>query len=185
MKNINRWALMRNSSAENVQEHSHMVAVLAHGLAVISREVFGKDADPDKAASAALFHDATEIITGDMPTPVKYYSASINAAYREIEHLAEENLLATLPKEMRGEYEKVMRCDENTKRYVKAADTLAAYIKCVEELRAGNKEFVLAERQTREKLEKMNMPEVDYFMEHFMPSFELTLDELNRGNTML
>ena len=176
---------MRNSSAENIQEHSHMVAVLAHGLAVIGREIFGKEADPDKAASAALFHDATEIITGDMPTPVKYYSPSINAAYKEVEHLAEENLLATLPEKLRETDEKTMRCDEDTRKYVKAADTLAAYIKCVEELRAGNSEFVLAERQTLEKLEKMGMPELDYFMEHFMPSFELTLDELNQGNTML
>ena len=186
MKNINRWALMRNSSAENIQEHSHMVAVLAHGLAVIGRDIFGKKTDPDKAASAALFHDATEIITGDMPTPVKYYSRSINLAYKEVERLAAENLLATLPDEMRPEYEKLVRgYDGDTGRYVKAADTLAAYIKCVEELRAGNNEFALAARQTREKLEKMDMEEIRYFMQHFMQPFELTLDELNSNNTML
>lgn len=186
MKNINRWALMRNSSSENIQEHSHMVAVLAHGIAVISRDVFGKNIEPDRAASVALFHDATEIITGDMPTPVKYYSPAISTAYKEIEHLAAENLVGTLPEVMQSEYSKLLQCDDSDiNRIVKAADTLSAYIKCVEELRTGNREFVLAANQTREKLDAMDMPEVTYFMEHFMPAFELTLDELNRGNTML
>lgn len=186
MKNINRWSLMRNSSLENVQEHSHMVAVLAHGLAVIGRDIFGKSADPNRAAAAALFHDATEILTGDMPTPVKYYNPEINAAYKEIEQLAAENLVSTLPQEMQFEYKKLMQPDDmQINVIVKAADTLSAYIKCIEELRTGNNEFALAARQTREKLDKMDMPEVRYFMENFMPSFELTLDELNRGNTML
>lgn len=186
MKNISRWALMRNSSPENVQEHSHMVAVLAHGLATISRDVFKQKIDPNFAASAALFHDATEIITGDMPTPVKYYNLKISEVYGEIEQLAAENLLNTLPPEVREEYSKLMHCeDKQVKRIVKAADTLAAYIKCVEEIRAGNNEFALAARQTKEKLLNMNMSEIEFFMEYFMPSFELTLDELNNENIML
>lgn len=179
MKNIDRWALMRNSYRENVQEHSHMVAVIAHSLAVIRRDVLGLEADPDKAASAALFHDATEIFTGDMPTPVKYQNPDIMKAYKDVEHLASKRLVSTLPEQMRPEYEKIMATDGVTKALVKAADKLSAYIKCIEELKAGNGEFALAAKQTREKLEALKMPEVDYFMEKFIPAFELTLDELN------
>ena len=180
MKNINRWALMRNSFTENVQEHSHETAVLAHALAAISRDVFGNDADPDRAAAAALFHDASEIITGDMPTPVKYYSDDIREAYKNVEQIAAEKLLSSLPDELRGTYESLLSPpDEKTRRFVKAADKLSAYIKCVEELKAGNGEFKLAAEQTLSKLRALNMPEVDYFLENFMPAFEMTLDEIN------
>lgn len=179
MKNIGRWALMRNACPENVQEHSHMVAVIAHALAVIRRDVLGKRANPDRAAAAALFHDASEIFTGDMPTPVKYLNPEIKKAYKDVEALAFSRLLDTLPEEMRGAYADLIDCDAETEALVKAADTLAAHIKCLEELKAGNAEFALAARQTREKIEAMNMAEADYFMERFLPAFELTLDELN------
>ena len=180
MKNIDRWALMRNSYRENVQEHSHMVSVIAHALAVIRRDVLGLEADPDKAAAAALYHDATEIFTGDMPTPVKYQNPDIMKAYKDVEKLAAKRLIGTLPEEMRGEYEKLLSGpDAGTKALVKAADKISAYIKCIEELKAGNGEFALAAKQTKAKLEALNMPEVDYFMEKFIPAFELTLDELN------
>lgn len=180
MKYIRRWALMRNSSAENVQEHSHMTAVLAHALAVIRRDVFGKAADPGRAAAAALFHDATEIVTGDMPTPVKYHNPEISAAYREVEGLARRKLISTLPAALRPEYARVFDdADGALHDLVKAADTLSAYIKCQEELNAGNSEFRQACRQTRKKLDAMQLPEVDYFLEHFSGAFGQTLDELN------
>ncbi|MBR4743176.1 MAG: 5'-deoxynucleotidase [Oscillospiraceae bacterium] len=180
MKNITRWALMRNSFPENVQEHSHMVAVIAHGLAVIRREVFGIPCDPDRAAAAALFHDASEIYTGDMPTPVKYFNPEIMAAYKQVEALASDKLIHTLPEAMKPAYRELLAGpDEETVRLVKAADKLSAYIKCLEELKSGSSEFSLAAEQTRAKLEAMRMPEVDYFMQQFIPAFDLTLDELN------
>lgn len=178
MKNIDRWALMRNSSRENVQEHSHMVAVIAHALAVIRRDVFGRPSDPGEAAAAALFHDAAEIITGDMPTPVKYHSAAIEAAYGDIEAVARGRLLGALPAELCPAYESILACGGETSRLVKAADKIAAYIKCVEELKTGNGEFRSAAAQTLEKIKAFNMPEADYFVEHFIPAFSLTLDEL-------
>lgn len=183
-KNIERWSLMRNSCRENVQEHSHMVAVIAHALAVIRRDVLGGNADPEKAAAAALFHDAAEIITGDLPTPVKYDNPEIMAAYKKVEGVAVERLLSTLPEEMRPAYGELLHFEEDPglRALVKAADKLSAYVKCAEELKAGNREFRLAAEQTREKLIAMHMPEVDYFMEHFLPAFELTLDELNMGS---
>ncbi len=179
MKNINRWALMRNSFTENVQEHSHMTAVLAHALAVIARDVYGKDADPDKCAAAALFHDASEIITGDMPTPVKYYSSEITSAYKSVEDIAVNRLVSALPEEMRPSYSELLSPEGEVKKYVKAADKLSAYIKGVEELKAGNEEFRRASEQSLKKLEAMEMPEVNYFLENFMPAFMLTLDEIN------
>ena len=180
MKNIDRWALMRNSHKENVQEHSHMVAVLAHALAVISRDIYGTDADPNAAAAAALFHDASEILTGDMPTPVKYQNPDIMAAYKKVEKMAAEKLAGTLPKEMRPEYEILLDEEKNPQlEIIKAADKLAAYIKCLEELRAGNDEFKSAAIQTRNKLYSLKMPEVEYFMNNFIAAFEMTLDELN------
>jgi 5'-deoxynucleotidase len=170
---------MRNSSAENVREHSHMVAVLAHALAVIRRDALGLPCDPGAAASAALYHDASEIITGDMPTPVKYYNTEITAAYKEVEAVAANRLRAALPEALRPAYAALLGGGaEGTERLVKAADKLAAYIKCLEELGAGNREFRLAAAQTKAKLDALDMPEVEYFMEHFIPAFELTLDEL-------
>ena len=180
MKYIRRWALMRNSSAENVQEHSHMTAVLAHALAVIRRDVFGGQVDPGRVAAAALFHDAPEIITGDLPTPVKYHNPEIRTAYSQVEGLAQRKLISTLPAALRPAYQRVFDdADGPLRDLIKAADTLSAYIKCQEELKAGNSEFRQACRQTREKLAAMELPEVEYFLTHFSDAFELTLDELD------
>ena len=179
MRYIARWALMRNTRTENVEEHSYEVAVLAHALAVTGRDVFHKDLDPDKAAVAALFHDAPEIITGDMPTPIKYYNPDIKTAYRQVEAVAQDKLLSMLPPELVPAYEPLVReSDPEVRRYVKAADKLSAYIKCVEELKAGNTEFKKAAEQTMAALKDMDMEELDWFMERFLPAFGLTLDEL-------
>ncbi len=181
MRNIRRWGLMRNSYEENLLEHAQMTAVLAHALAVIRRDVFGVSADPDRAAAAALFHDMSEIITGDMPTPVKYMNEDIRRSYKAVERGAEEQLLQLLPGEMRPAYGELLRGGEGeTHDLVKAADKLAAYVKCIEELRAGNQEFRSAEEQIREALAASPLPEVPYFMEHFLPAFGMTLDELTR-----
>jgi len=172
---------MRNNSVENVQEHSHMVAVIAHALAVIQRDIFKRDVDPGSAAAFALFHDASEIFTGDMPTPIKYFDPDIMSAYNRVESVASQKLISTLPPEMRPAYEPLLTHggDGELRRLVKAADTLAAYIKCLEELKTGNLEFRLAAEQSRRKLAALEMPEVGYFLEHFIPAFELTLDELD------
>ena len=179
MRYIARWALMRNTRTENVEEHSYEAAVLAHALAVIGRDVFHKDTDPDKAAAAALFHDAPEIITGDMPTPIKYYNPDIKTAYKQVEAVAQDKLLSMLPPELVPAYEPLVReSGESVRRYVKAADKLSAYIKCVEEGKAGNSEFKMAAGQTLAALKDMDMEELDWFMERCLPAFELTLDEL-------
>ena len=180
MRYISRWGLMRNSCPENIQEHSHQVAVLAHALALIARKVYGnKTVSPEACATAALFHDAGEIITGDMPTPIKYYSPEIRDAYKQVEAVAEGKLLGMLPEELQEDYEPLLReSDPEIRRFVKAADKLSAHIKCLEELKASNHEFLLAARQTRQALDDMDMPEVRYFIEHFLDSFTLTLDEL-------
>ena len=180
LRYIARWSLMRNALPENVQEHSHMVAVLAHALGVIRRDVFGVPCDPNEAAAVALFHDSSEILTGDLPTPIKYHSPEIHGAYLAVEHLACDKLLATLPEELRGAYEPLLKgeAQERLHDLVKAADKLSAYIKCVEERKAGNREFLSAEKQLRETLEQSPLPEVGYFMAHFIPAFELNLDEL-------
>ena len=182
MKYITRWSLMRNSVSENIQEHSHMVAVLAHALAVIRREVFGGIADPEACACEALFHDATEIFTGDLPTPIKYFDPEIRSAYHRVEDAAAEKLLDLLPEELRGAYEPLLREEDGEVRtLVKAADKLAAYLKCREELAAGNSEFADAERETLALLRAMALPEVDWFLENFAGAFGLTLDGLQRG----
>lgn len=180
MRYIERWGLMRSSIPENVQEHSHMVAVLAHALGVIRRDVFKKPCEPDRLAAAALYHDAPEILTGDMPTPIKYHSGRISEAYHEVECAAADKLVNMLPVELRGAYEPFISGEvgEDEKRLVKAADRLSAYIKCVEERKAGNREFLSAEAQTRRRIEDMGLPEADYFLKHFMPAFEKNLDEL-------
>ena len=180
MRYIGRWSLMRNSLPENIQEHSHMVAVIAHALGVIRRDVFGVDCDPNEAAAVALYHDCSEILTGDLPTPIKYHSRAIMGAYKQVEELACEKLLATLPSELRPAYEELLtgHKQEELHDLVKAADKLSAYIKCIEERKAGNNEFLSAERTTRAALEKSELPEVAYFLEHFIPAFELDLDEL-------
>ena len=180
MKYIIRWSLMRNSERENIQEHSHMVACIAHALGLIRRDVFGKPCDVDQLASITLFHDASEILTGDLPTPIKYHSRRIKSAYDEVEDLASRKLLDTLPSELRGAYADLFSACQDKERYelVKAADKISAYIKCIEERKAGNREFASAEESTRRTLEASTLPEVHYFMEHFIPGFEKNLDEL-------
>ncbi len=180
MRYITRWGLMRNTFSENVQEHSHMVAVLAHALALIRRELLALPGpDPDRCAVAALYHDASEILTGDLPTPIKYYNTEMRAAYKQVERVSGERLLAMLPERLRPCYTHlVLEDDLEVLPLVKAADKLSAYIKCVEELKAGNQEFESAARQTRQALAAMGRPELDYFMEQFLPPFSLNLDEL-------
>ncbi|WP_130850394.1 5'-deoxynucleotidase [Intestinimonas timonensis] len=180
MRYIGRWGLMRNTFQENIQEHSHMVAVLAHALAVIRRDLFGGDLDPEHAAVLALYHDAPEILTGDLPTPVKYYNPEIREAYREVEEVSARRLLSMLPDALRPAYEPLLLEDPESEYHalVKAADKLSAYIKCVEEVKAGNTEFRQAAEQTYHILEDSPLPEVAYFLEHFLPGFSLTLDEL-------
>lgn len=180
MRYIGRWSLMRNALPENIQEHSHMTAVIAHALAIIRRDVFGVGCDVNEYAAAALYHDASEILTGDLPTPIKYRSRDIQRAYKQVERLACDKLLATLPEEIRPSYAPVLggEAEERLMDLIKAADRLCAYIKCIEERRAGNDEFLSAEREKRRLLEESELPEVRYFMENFIPAFELNLDEL-------
>ena len=179
MRYIARWGLMRNALPENIQEHSHMVAVLAHALGVIRRDIFHQPCDVNALATAALYHDASEILTGDLPTPIKYHNAEIMSAYHAVEDLAVQKLLGMLPPELRPIYENILRpADAEVEELVKAADKLSAHIKCLEELKAGNEEFRQAARQTAEALESYDMPELRYFREHFLGSFQLTLDEM-------
>ena len=181
MRYITRWGLMRNTDPENIQEHSHMVAVLAHALAVIQNEKFGGQVDPGTVAVAALYHDASEILTGDMPTPIKYDNPEIQGAYRTVESMAEQKLPSMLPEDLRPVYQEVLTIpDPEVRALVKAADKLSAYLKCVEELKAGNLEFKRAKEQTFEALAQNPLPALSYFMEHFLPGFDLTLDELSQ-----
>ncbi|MBQ6431142.1 MAG: 5'-deoxynucleotidase [Oscillospiraceae bacterium] len=179
MRYITRWGLMRNTFSENIQEHSHQVAVLAHALALIRRDILGLPAEPDRCAAAALFHDASEILTGDLPTPIKYYNPEIKQAYKQVERVSADKLLAMLPEELRDSYAPLVHeDDESVLSIVKAADKLSAHIKCIEELKAGNLEFESAAAQTRKALEAMRLPELDWFMEHCLPAFAKNLDEL-------
>ncbi len=180
MRYITRWGLMRNTFSENIQEHSHQVAVLAHALALIRRDILGlPGADPDRCAVAALYHDASEILTGDLPTPIKYYNPDIKLAYKQVEHIAGNRLLDMLPRELRSSYQAlVLEEDEEVLPTVKAADTLSAYIKCLEEQKAGNTEFDSAAVQTRAALVALKMPELDWFLERCLPPFMLNLDQL-------
>lgn len=179
MRFIARWALMRNTAPENVQEHSHQVAVLAHALAVIRNEKFGGHVDGGAVAAAALYHDASEILTGDLPTPIKYDNPAIQSAYKNVEAVATDKLLAMLPPELKSAYAPILHeTDSEVRTLVKAADKLSAYIKCVEEVKAGNNEFRRAADQTLLALNAFSLPEVDYFLDTFLPSFSLTLDEL-------
>ena len=179
MRYIARWALMRNTRTENVEEHSYEVAVLAHALAVIGREVLGRQVEPDRVAAAALFHDAPEIITGDLPTPIKYCNPELKQAYRQVEVVAQNKLLEMLPAALQAAYAPlVQESDPQVRRYVKAGDKLAAWLKCQEELKAGNTEFRLAAQETMQALRGMEMEEVAWFLEHLGEAFRLTLDEL-------
>lgn len=186
MKYIERWALMRNSRAENLSEHSLEVAMIAHALCVIGNVRHGKNLDADKAALIGLYHDSSEIITGDMPTPVKYYNEGIQSAYKEVESIAEKKLLNELPNDLRPEFEKLYRAeptedDRYMRRLVKAADKLSAYIKCIEEENSGNREFRSAKKSIEKKLSSMSaeLPEIVDFMNDFIPSYGKTLDELS------
>lgn len=179
MRYITRWGLMRNTFSENISEHSHMVAVLAHSLALIRRDILHLDADPERCATAALYHDASEILTGDLPTPIKYYNPEIKAAYKQVERVSGEKLLAMLPEELReGMAPYIYETDAVSHDIVKAADKLSAHIKCIEELKAGNQEFESAAEQTRKALDEMHSPELDWFMAHCLDSFRLNLDQL-------
>lgn len=181
MKHIGRWALMRNTHKENISEHSLEVASVAHALAVIHNKRFGGNANAERAAVLGVYHDTPEIITGDMPTPVKYYSEQAREAYQEIEDNACNTLLEMLPEDMREEYSPFFIHQEQDQllwRFVKAADKICALTKCIEEAKAGNTEFESAARSTREIIAKMNMPEAECFMEDFLESYGLTLDEM-------
>lgn len=180
MKLIDRWALMRNTTKENIAEHSHNVAVIAHALALIGNRKFGRSYNADRAAVLALYHDATEVITGDMPTPVKYYNDEISSVYKDVEAVAGERLLSMLPDEFKDDYKPMFEQQDGDKELwtlVKAADKISALIKCVEENRMGNREFDLALKAQEKKIEAINLPEVTYFRDHFLPSYYLTLDE--------
>ena len=180
MKFIDRWGLMRGSFSDDLEEHCFETAVIAHCLCTIGNTVYHRQLDAGRCAVLALYHDATEILTGDMPTPVKYYNPEIKDAYKAVEAFSADKLAALLPPEFRDIYAPLLReeADEETHALVKAADKLSAYIKCVEELSAGNEEYRRAEKQIRSALEQNPLPEVSYFMEHFMPAFGLTLDDL-------
>ena len=180
MRYITRWGLMRNTFSENIQEHSHQVAVLAHALALIRKEILHLEGpDPDKCAVAALYHDASEILTGDMPTPIKYYNPDIKVAYKQVERIAGERLLQMLPPELADSYRShVLENDGVVTPVVKAADKLSAYIKCVEEQKAGNTEFDSAAELTLQALQALNMPELNWFLENCLTPFTLNLDQL-------
>ena len=180
MRYITRWGLMRNTFSENIQEHSHQVAVLAHALALIRRDILNLPTpDPDRCAVAALYHDASEILTGDLPTPIKYYNRDIKSAYKEVERIAGNRLLDMLPAELRASYEHLVLEDEaDVLPFVKAADKLCAHIKCLEEQKAGNTEFDSAAGQTWEAMKEMNRPELDWFMNFCLGGYSLNLDQL-------
>ena len=180
MRYITRWGLMRNTFSENIQEHSHQVAVLAHALALIRREILQLPGpDPDRCAVAALYHDASEILTGDLPTPIKYYNPEIRTAYKQVERIAGERLLEKLPRQLRKSYESyVLETDEAVTPVVKAADKLSAYIKCIEEQKAGNTEFDSAAQQTMASMRAMEMPELHWFIENCLDAFAMNLDQL-------
>ncbi len=181
MKYINRWGLMNNTKNENISEHSQQVAIIAHCLVLIHNKRFGGHLDPERAAVLAIFHDSTEIITGDMPTPIKYFNPQINEAYKKIENVAADKLISMLPEDFKEDFEEIIKengkRDKELKKYVKAADKFSALIKCIEELRMGNDEFVKAKDTIETALKNMNLPETEIFEKEFLPSFSLALDE--------
>ena len=180
MKYINRWGLMRNTRNENLCEHSLEVAFVAHALGIINNEVYGGNINAERLAILGMYHDVTEIITGDMPTPVKYYNPVIRNAYKEVEKVAGKQMLSGLSSEIRDRYERVLTETEEEKelwKYVKAADKISAYIKCLEERKTGNMDFADAEQTIYKAITDMHMDEVDYFMKEYIPAYMLTLDE--------
>lgn len=180
MKYIERWSLMRSTVKENIMEHSQVVAIIAHSLAVINNRKFKGNADINKTAVLALYHEASEVITGDLPTPIKYFNAEIKTAYKDLEKYACDKLLKMLPEDFKGDYKDLLLPDTKSYEYklCKGADKLAAYIKCIEEINSGNKEFLKAKAAIKTELENYNIPEVQYFFNEFIPSYEKTLDEL-------
>ena len=180
MRYITRWGLMRNTFSENLTEHSYMTAVLAHALALIRRDILKLEGpDPDRCAVAALYHDASEILTGDLPTPVKYYNPAIKQAYKQVEHIAGNRILDMLPQQLRKSYElDVLEEDLTVKPIVKAADKLSAHIKCLEEQKSGNTEFDFAAKQTWEAMKAMKLPELEWFLENCLAPFTMNLDQL-------
>lgn len=183
MKYIARWGLMRNTQSENIQEHSLQVGVIAHALGLINNKYFGGNINSDRIAVLGMYHDCNEIITGDLPTPVKYHNPAIKKAYKEIEEVSKNKLISLLPDELAKEYKSILFHEENSDSYeakiVKAADRISAYIKCVEEAKAGNTEFKKASESIYNDIVNLKMPEVDYFLNNFMASFFLSLDELD------
>lgn len=180
MKYINRWGLMRNTRNENLSEHSLEVAFIAHALGIINNEVYGGSVPAERLALLAMYHDVTEIITGDMPTPVKYYSPVIRNAYKEVEQVAKDELLTGLPENIGKHYESLLLETEEEKilwHYVKAADKLSALIKCIEEQQMGNSDFADARASIEQSLETMNMPEVQYYIREFLPAYKMTIDK--------
>jgi 5'-deoxynucleotidase len=177
MKNIYRWGLMRNTRRENLSEHSFEVAQIAHALAIINNKRLGGKVDPNFTAVAAMYHDSSEIITGDMPTPIKYYNNEIKSAYKQIEAVAEVQLRELLPDDFKQEFSEIYSPNNDTKRLIKAADKISALIKCTEELNMGNREFAVAEKSTLKAIKEMNCPEANIFLEEFIPGFSLSLDE--------
>ena len=182
MKFIKRWGVMRNTQNENIQEHSLQAAILAHALAVIARDQFGRDVDPERVMALAVFHDASEIITGDLPSPIKHHDPELSSAYGRIEEAARERLVAMLPDSMGDVYRPLLLGQDRPEhlQLVKAADKLCSYLKCLEELKGGNEEFTHARATIEREIDAIDLPEVAWFMERFVPSFSLTLDELNQ-----
>ena len=183
MKYINRWALMRNEHSENLAEHSFEVSVIAHALTDLANKRFGKSLDCERAAFLGLYHDAPETLTGDMPTPVKYYSEEVRSAYRTMEDAASQSLMNMIPEDIRDDYVSAFiprESDAEIWKYVKAADKISALIKCMQEWKAGNTDFVKAAESTRAAIKRLGMPEADMFVEEFLPMYELTLDELKQ-----
>lgn len=181
MKYINRWGLMNNTKNENISEHSQQVAIIAHCLVLVHNKRFGGSLDADRVVVLAIFHDATEIITGDMPTPIKYYNPDIIEAYKRIEDIAADRLVSLLPDDFKADFEKIIKINDETdaelKKYVKAADKFSALIKCIDEIRMGNDEFAKAKESIETIIHDMNMPEAEVFEKEFLPSFYLPLDE--------
>ncbi|MEO0474336.1 MAG: 5'-deoxynucleotidase [Bacteroidota bacterium] len=181
MKFIQRWGLMHNVHTENIQEHSLQVCMIAHALAVIRNRLYEGNVDPDRVVSLAMFHDASEVITGDLPTPIKYFSPKIKWAYKEIEEIANQRLFDLLPAELQEDYRSLffpIEADEELWELVKAADKISAYLKCLEEMKTGNQEFTQAEKMLYKSIKDLDLPEVRYFLKTFVPSFKLTLDDL-------
>lgn len=180
LKLIRRWSLMRNTVPENDAEHSLQVSMIAHAIAVIARDRYGKQIDPEHVLSLAVYHDATEVMTGDLPTPVKYHNDELRGAYHQLEALSADRLLALLPEDMRPAFIPYMKQEPGyAHTLVKAADRISAYIKCMEEQRAGNREFDYAAENIRKSIDAIDLPEVKDFLEDFLPAFDMTLDELN------